>query len=289
MSHLRYIIILCMALLPIPLLAQTDEVEALQDSETMEIKAKMLLFKSELSDLYERAMVYLDIDAQSSMTSAQQNMYEDRFKRLNLALQSFNARWNTYSQAQQVYIADNDSLLSWSDEMQMMQQALTDSLDSKKQQFDQIVGFNNAEKLLFSQDSIYKQMYEEAMKLSLVAKLAPRLENLKSKEQLRFADIQSNYDKAKEAVTAFPVLSKRMDKIEVKYIQLKSISAKIQEMAYKPFIQRVKDYLMGFAAVAILLMFINLAAARIKSFKQARAQAKKLRDSLNGQRDYPTI
>jgi hypothetical protein len=46
---------------------------------------------------------------------------------------------------------------------------------------------------------------------------------------------------------------------------------------------------MGFAAVAILLMFINLAAARIKSFKQARAQAKKLRDSLNGQRDYPTI
>jgi hypothetical protein len=60
-------------------------------------------------------------------------------------------------------------------------------------------------------------------------------------------------------------------------------------MAYKPFIQRVKDYLMGFAAVAILLMFINLAAARIKSFKQARAQAKKLRDSLNGQRDYPTI
>lgn len=289
MSHLRYIIILCMALLPIPLLAQTDEVEALQDSETMEIKAKMLLFKSELSDLYERAMVYLDIDAQSSMTSAQQNMYEDRFKRLNLALQSFNARWNTYSQAQQVYIADNDSLLSWSDEMQMMQQALTDSLDSKKQQFDQIVGFNNAEKLLFSQDSIYKQMYEEAMKLSLVAKLAPRLENLKSKEQLRFADIQSNYDKAKEAVTAFPALIKRMDKIEVKYIQLKSISAKIQEMAYKPFIQRVKDYLMGFAAVAILLMFINLAAARIKSFKQARAQAKKLRDSLNGQRDYPTI
>jgi len=289
MSHLRYIIILCMALLPIPLLAQTDEVEALQDSETMEIKAKMLLFKSELSDLYERAMVYLDIDAQSSMTSAQQNMYEDRFKRLNLALQSFNARWNTYSQAQQVYIADNDSLLSWSDEMQMMQQALTDSLDSKKQQFDQIVGFNNAEKLLFSQDSIYKQMYEEAMKLSLVAKLAPRLENLKSKEQLRFADIQSNYDKAKEAVTAFPALSKRMEKIEVKYIQLKSISAKIQEMAYKPFIQRVKDYLMGFAAVAILLMFINLAAARIKSFKQARAQAKKLRDSLNGQRDYPTI
>jgi Tfp pilus assembly protein PilO len=119
--------------------------------------------------------------------------------------------------------------------------------------------------------------------------LAPRLEALKAKEQLKFADVQSNYDKAKEAVAVFPGLSKRMEKIETRYIQLKSMSGKIQEMAYKPFIERIKDYLLGFAAVAILLMFANLAMSRLKSIKQARDQAKKLRDTLQGKQDYPTI
>lgn len=289
MLRLKYIIIICMALLPQILLAQTPEIEEQQDSETIAIKVKMLLFKSELSDLYERAMVFLDFDAQAQMRNSQQNLYEDRMKRLKTALQSFNSRWNTYTQAQQVYIADNDSLLSWVDEIQMIQQALSDSLDSKKLQYDQLVGFNKAEDFLSSQDSIYKAMYEEAVSLSLVSKLAPRLEALKAKEQLKFADIQSNYDKAREAVAVFPGLSKRMEKIDTRYIQLKSISGKIQEMAYKPFIERIKDYLMGFAAVAILLMFGNLAMSRLKSIKQARDQAKKLRDTLQGKQDYPTI
>lgn len=289
MLRLKYIIIICMALLPQILLAQTKEIEEQQDSETIAIKVKMLSFKSELSDLYERAMVFLDFDAQAKMKNPQQNLYEDRMKRLKTALQSFNSRWTTYTQAQQVYIADNDSLLNWVGEIQLIQQALSDSLDSKKLQYDQLVGFNKAEDFLFSQDSIYKEMYKEAVSLSLVSKLAPRLEALKAKEQLKFADIQSNYDKAKEAVVVFPGLSKRMEKIDARYIQLKSMSGKIQEMAFKPFIQRVKDYLMGFAAVAILLMFANLAVSRLKSIKQARDQAKKLRDTLQGKQDYPTI
>ena len=58
MLRLKYIIIICMALLPQILLAQTEEIEEQQDSETIAIKVKMLSFKSELSDLYERAMVF---------------------------------------------------------------------------------------------------------------------------------------------------------------------------------------------------------------------------------------
>jgi hypothetical protein len=60
-------------------------------------------------------------------------------------------------------------------------------------------------------------------------------------------------------------------------------------MAYKPFIQRIKDYLLGFAAVAILLLFFNLMSSKMKTIKQAREQAKKMKDMMAGHHNYPTI
>ena len=53
--------------------------------------------------------------------------------------------------------------------------------------------------------------------------------------------------------------------------------------------QRIKDYLIGLAAVAILLMFFNLLNAKIKTLKAARDQAKKMKDMMEGQHNYPTI
>ena len=80
-----------------------------------------------------------------------------------------------------------------------------------------------------------------------------------------------------------------MEAIDNKYFQLQSVSAKIQTIEYKPFIQRIKDYLIGLAAVAILLMFFNLLNAKIKTLKAARDQAKKMKDMMDGQHNYPTI
>jgi hypothetical protein len=60
-------------------------------------------------------------------------------------------------------------------------------------------------------------------------------------------------------------------------------------MAYKPFIQRVKDYLMGLAWVAILLMGLNLLKSKLAQVKQARDQAKKMKEMMKGQHNYPTI
>ena len=70
------------------------------------------------------------------------------------------------------------------------------------------------------------------------------------------------------------------------------ISKKIQETAYKPFIQRIKDYLIGFACVAILLLFVNMITTKLKALKVAREQAKKYKEMMqqNGNPGgYPTI
>ena len=80
-----------------------------------------------------------------------------------------------------------------------------------------------------------------------------------------------------------------MKGMEKKFVQLQSVSAKIQEMEYKPFIQRIKDYLLGLAAVAILMMFVNLLSQKLKQLKAAREQAKKMKESMMGQKEYPTI
>ncbi len=289
MRLMRYLLIVCLALLPTGLLAQG--LEAQEDTTTIEIKVKMTLFKSELSDYYDQTMHYLNVDDQEPMSQHMQDYFTERIKYLTEAMKSFENRWNTYSQAQQVYIAEDDSLLAWVDEIQQLQVTINDSLTSKQQQYDYMVGFCKAEEFILGQDSVYKHMYNEAMSLSMVKKLAAQLEKLKAEEQLIFADIQTNYDKAKEAAALFSGLADRMQVIDDKYIQLKSVSGKIQEAAFKPFIQRVKDYLIGLAAVAILLMFISMLSARIKSLKQSYEQAKKMKQMLKGQQqqDYPTI
>ena len=67
---------------------------------------------------------------------------------------------------------------------------------------------------------------------------------------------------------------------------------KIQEMTYKPLIQRLKDYLISLACVAVLLLFVNMAVTKYKTTKAARQQLKKYESMMRqngGAGDYPTI
>jgi hypothetical protein len=81
-----------------------------------------------------------------------------------------------------------------------------------------------------------------------------------------------------------------MERLENKYIELKVVSGKIQEAAFKPFLERVKDWLISLAAVAIVLMFANLVITRIKTAQKAMAMAKKMKNMMGGgMQDYPTI
>jgi hypothetical protein len=73
---------------------------------------------------------------------------------------------------------------------------------------------------------------------------------------------------------------------------MKSVSENVQALEYKPLFQRLKDYVMGFAAVAIILMFFNGMLAKFNAYKQKAASLKKYNDMLNknGQgTQYPTI
>ena len=259
------------------------------DSISRDISERMTAFQEELLQLHALSRFRVDIDLEMPLTEPLLDVVGDRLKALTTALNSFTVRWDTYSQAQQVYVADNEDLLNKVAQIQQIRQAVTDSLAIRQQQHDQLTAFSKAEQMIWGQDKTYRRLYQQATKYSLSSKLAAQLEKVKAEEQTLFADIQTNYTQAKAAADAFPGLKVRMKGMDNKFFELQTVSAKIQEMVYKPFIQRIKDYLFGLAAVAILLLFFNLMSSKLKTIKQAREQAKKMKEMMTGQHNYPTI
>lgn len=286
-----FIAMLLWFVLPSAVWAQDAEMSAEEeiDSTYADIQARMMQFQEELIQLGALSRFRIDIDMEMPLTEPLLNVVDKRLKSLSIAVNSFASRWEAYSQAQQIYIAENDSLLNKLAQIQQMQQMVTDTLASRQQLYEHLSDFAKAEVFIWGQDKKYQRLYKLAMEYSLSPKLAAKLEKVKAEEQALFADVEKNFGKAKEAVELFAGLQLRMKGVEEKYFQLQTVSAKIQEMEYKPFIQRIKDYLMGLAAVAIILMFVNMLRSKLKALKAAREQAQKMSEMLNGDHKYPTI
>jgi hypothetical protein len=285
-----WLLIIFVCMLPSVAWAQEEmSAEEELDSAYTDINEHMELFQEELIQLNALCRFRMEIDMEMPLNEPLLDVLSERLKSLSMAMNSFSTRWDTYSAAQQVYIADNDSLLNRAALIQQMRQAVTDTLALRQQQRDQLVAFSTAEQFIWGQDKNYRQLYKKAVQYSATPMLAAQLEKVKAEEQALTADVNKYYGQAKEAATTFPGLQLRMQAMENKVFELQTVSAKIQEMAYKPFIQRIKDYLMGLACVAILLMGLNLLKSKLALVKQARDQAKKLKGLTGGQHNYPTI
>lgn len=274
---------------PLAMLAQT-----MADDETYfsayELDFRVLQFQEELNELHLRSTQRLNIDFDDPMSEGFLQSLSANITTMEESMQSYAARWDTFMNVAQNHIAMDDSLLNKVGEVQAFQQTVNQSIVNLRQQFDQIVAFNRAEAFVFGQDSVYSSLYKKARALTLSAKMQAQLEKVKAAEQLVFADVQKHYDEAKQTIESFPQLQLRMERLENKYVELKVVSGKIQEAAFKPFLERVKDWLMSLAAVAIVLMFANLVITRIKTAQKAMAMAKKMKNMMGGgMQDYPTI
>lgn len=214
----------------------------------------------------------------------------DDIKSVNKKIEQLFTKWNVYYTAKQANIADNDALMELVTQFQQIKQDTKDSLDAYQQHLMGIQNFNKADKFIASQLTPYQELNKRAQKLALAEALSSQLEALKAKEQLMFADIEKNYEMAKAAAAQNSSLNKRMNQITNNYIELKNLSEQIQAAEYKPLFERIKDYLFGLAAVAIVLMFVNMIQAKIKAYKQVKETAKKM-EKFRQQTDneYPSI
>lgn len=201
-------------------------------------------------------------------------------------------RWKAFLQNAQEEIADSEYLMELMSQVEQLTQAAKDSIAMQQKRCDAMADLVEAEKLLYSQDTVYKALYKEAMRFSLVKQLAPRLEKLKSKEQAMFQKIDASYSKTKEVAQLLPQMAGRCANLDEEYYALKALSGKIQALEYKPPLQRAKDWLMSLACVAMILVFINMATTKIKAAKKAREMLKKQKeffDKANPENNYPTI
>ena len=200
--------------------------------------------------------------------------------------------WTTYTQAQQMDIANDEDLMTMVANIEAKKQSVKDTLDAKTEMVKAISDFVEADQFIMSQVNVYKKLYKRAFKLSLLKKLAPQLEKAKAREQLVFEKLQASYNSAKAATELVPSLQPRMNVLDEQFVVMKSVSEKVQALEYKPLFQRVKDYIMGLAAVAIILLFVSMMLTKYKAYKDKVANLKKVNEIMNKQgkdTQYPMI
>lgn len=220
--------------------------------------------------------------ASASPTSI--NNLQNRFNSLDI-------RWNTYYAAQQVYIAENENMLSLVARYQELHDVVSDSLSNTILRLDAVKIFDETKEFLIAKIPEYDVLVNKCEKLALTDKTAPQLERVKTSEQLLYAKVTAQYQKGKDAVAINPSLQQREDEIDNLYIDITSRSEKVQQAQYKPFMERIKDYLLGFAIVALAIMFVSMIQNKIVATKQMRESLKKLKEQYikNGEDDIPTI
>ena len=297
MIRLKYIgLIVCLMLLPGLMKAQeTASPEAVSPEVAqlkLEIETRLSQFSDELNQLFAVCQMPLSFDGNVEASQSLISAMEQRMNYLNQSYNTLDVKWNTYYQAQLMDIANDEDLMEKVASFEGQKQVVKDSLDAKTQAVEAVMKFVEADKYIISQVSIYKSLYKKAYQLSLLQKLAPQLEKVKAKEQIDFGELQKNYEQAKASTELVPTLSKRMDVLDGQFVIMKSVSEKVQALEYKPFVQRVKDYVLGFAAVAIILLFLNGILTKFNAYRDKVANLKKYKEMMNNQgqgTNYPTI
>lgn len=297
MIRLKYIgLIVCLMLLPGLMKAQeTASPEAVSPEVAqlkLEIETRLSQFSDELNQLFAVCQMPLSFDGNVEASQSLISAMEQRMNYLNQSYNTLDVKWNTYYQAQLMDIANDEDLMEKVASFEGQKQVVKDSLDAKTQVVEAVMKFVEADKYIISQVSIYKSLYKKAYQLSLLQKLAPQLEKVKAKEQIVFGELQKNYEQAKASTELVPTLSKRMDVLDGQFVIMKSVSEKVQALEYKPFVQRVKDYVLGFAAVAIILLFLNGILTKFNAYRDKVANLKKYKEMMNNQgqgTNYPTI
>ena len=265
--------------------------QELDETRENQLAEKITRFIDEYDQIANSPDLQIRLTERNLESSSYTSLLGTRLGSLQTSLQTLDFRWNVFSQAEQADIATSESLMDLLAQAQQIRQIAADTIAAQQNRCNAIADFLEAERAILSQDTVYKNLYGKAESLSLVKQLAPQLEKVKAEEQTLFEKLQATYNKSKAASQLIPQLTERSARLDEQFYALKALSTKIQSMEYKPLIQRVKDYLLGLACVAVILLFLNTIVTKLQAAKKAREMLKKQKDLLkkSNNEDYPTI
>ena len=256
-----------------------------------ELEERFMEFADELNRLSKASNLQIRISESNIESGTYTRILQEKINIINTEYQSIDYRWTTLTQAEQSDIAKSKYLMELMAKVQSIKQAIADTIASQQNKCQAISDFLVAERLILSQDSTFARLYKQAHALSMVQKLAPRLEKVKAQEKVLFERLQISYDKSKATAEMVPQLKKRETVLDEHFYKLKTLDEKIQSMEYKPFIERIKSYLLGMACVSVILVFLNILVTKLAGFKKARQILKKQKELLNKTNgsEYPMI
>ena len=293
LKWIAYIFAVGLVLFPQAARAQeaTGEEPAIDERTRLEIQTRLDQYLEGMTRIHDAVVARLPISNDVQFTEGYLKMIDHRLKSMETNMKSIGVRWDNYCPLQQWAISQDEGLMASVETFEILRQEATDSMEVRKQQVLTMQAFLDAQAMFERLDTAYNTIGKKAFSLSLTAKTAPLLEKEKKKEAILFAQVEEKFALAQQAGQYHLVSPERMAELEDSYAALKNKSDTIQAMTYKPLIQRVKDYLLGLAAVAVLLMFVSMVSSKVKTIKSMRENAKKLKESmkLNGMDDYPTI
>ena len=254
------------------LLPEELAMPALTDGQLQDMTTKMEQFLDDLAGLSA------DIPVAKTANAV---------KTLRRRLTGLQVRWDAYYALMQMDIAQSELLLELVAQLQEERQKAAEAIERQQQVVEAIARFGEVERQFPAFEKSYEELEQEAVSFSLIAKTAKQLAQVKGKEQLLFQEVDKQFMAAKEAVELAPALADAGTRLEARYLVLKEKSEAIQAAAYQSPIERVKDYVMTFAGVAIILMFFSMVQTKIKALKAARENAKQYQEML--QKNNPEI
>lgn len=150
-----------------------EDLSAEQQELKLEIKARLSQFSDEFSQLKVVGSFILSPDSRFEITGSYVDVLKQRMKNYDQRYNSLDVMWTTYTQAQQMDIANNEDLMKMVADIEQLKQTVKDTLDMRSEMVKAVENFANADQLIMSQVPVYKKLYKRAFQLSLVQKLTP--------------------------------------------------------------------------------------------------------------------
>jgi len=110
-------------------------------------------------------------------------MGNNRIQTMKQAISSFDIKWNTYCQAQQATISEEEDLMTKMADIQQLRQVLVDSLETQANKYNMLADINKAENIIFSNKATYEKMEKEAIEMSIIKKQRHNSKRLKEKNR----------------------------------------------------------------------------------------------------------
>ena len=158
-----------------------EELSAEEQALKLEIEARLSQFSDDFQQLQLVGSMSLSPDAKLGINKNFVSVLEDRMNSYNQRYNSLDVMWTTYTQAQQMDIANDDDLMTMVANIEALKQSVKDTLDARSNMVKAISDFATADQFIISQVAVYKKLYKRAFKLSLLKQLAPQLEKAKAR------------------------------------------------------------------------------------------------------------